>query len=128
MIYLKPRETVLLADNFDEMIEWYKTVLGFQVTQLFEDEYHFCNLETTSGIKIGIADAKEMGVEPKDRSSNTVLLQFEVHDIELFFNHLKQNNTEISFGPSFDKKDQFWYGGFLDIEGNPIWVVDKNCP
>jgi len=35
-----------------------------------------------------------MGVEPDDRSKNTVILQFEVED----------------------------------LEGNPCWVVDKNCP
>ena len=128
MIQLKPRETVLLSENFNEMIQWYKSVLGFHVTDLFDDDFHYCNLETKSGIKIGIADANEMGVKPKDRSSNTVLLQFEVQDIDSFFTHLKQNNADITFGPSFDKKGQYWYGGFSDIEGNPIWVVDKNCP
>jgi len=44
MFQLKPRETVLLAENFNEMIQWYKSVLGFHVTNLFEDDYHYCNL------------------------------------------------------------------------------------
>lgn len=127
-IVLYPRETVILAEDFKAMINWYQTVLGFQVTKLFEDDFHFCNLQTPSGIKIGIGDAKEMGVEPKDRSKNTVILQFEVDTITDFFNHLEQHACKTIFGPSHSEKDDFWYGAFEDLEGNPCWVVDKNCP
>lgn len=30
--------------------------------------------------------------------------------------------------PDFDKGGGFWFGSFSDPEGNPSWVVDKNCP
>ena len=128
MITISPRETVILATDFSALVAWYRDILGFKVTNLFEDEYHYCNLETLSGIKIGIADAEEMGVTPVDRSKNTVIIQFEVEDIREFFDHLTKNSSTITFGPSFDKKGNFWYGGFSDPEGNPYWVVDKNCP
>ncbi|MEE8153473.1 MAG: VOC family protein [Phycisphaerales bacterium] len=128
MIEIRPREPVILATGFSALVAWYRDVLGFTVVKLFEDGFHYCNLETPSGIKIGIADAQEMGVVPVDRRSNTVILQFEVDDIGQLFAHLEQTGASITNGPSFDEKGDFWFGGFLDPEGNPCWVVDKNCP
>ena len=121
-------ESVIFAENFDALVEWYQRVLGFRVMQLYEDEYHYCVLENETGIKIGIASAIEMSVTPGDRKNNTVVLQFQVEDVPRFFEYLQEHGGKISFGPSFDKKDHFWYGGFTDIEGNPFWLVDKNCP
>jgi predicted enzyme related to lactoylglutathione lyase len=125
---LVPRESVIFANDFQAMTKWYQDVLGFEVTQLFEGEYHYCNLENECGIRIGIAKAKEMNVSPKDRRHNTVVLQFEVTDVKAFFDHVEKEGGAITFGPSFDSKDGFWYGGFQDLEGNPFWVVDENCP
>lgn len=124
---IRPRETVILASDFTSLVAWYQNVLGFTVSRLFEGEYHYCNLETPTGILIGIGDATEMGVEPVDRSQNTVILQFEVEDVQVFFTHLQKHGASITMGPSFDKTG-FWYGGFSDPEGNPCWVVDGNCP
>ena len=124
---IRPRETVILASDFTSLVAWYQDVLGFTASRLFEGEYHYCNLETPTGILIGIGDATEMGVEPVDRSQNTVILQFEVEDVQAFFTHLQKHGVSITMGPSFDKEG-FWYGGFTDPEGNPCWVVDGNCP
>ena len=128
VIEIRPRETVILAADFQALVTWYQDVLGFTVTRLFEDDYHYCNLETPSGIQIGIASAAEMEVEPADRSTNTVVLQIEVDDLKEFFAHLKEGGGTVTFGPSFEKTTEFWFGGFNDPEGNPVWVVDKNCP
>ncbi len=128
MIELRPRETVLMAENPSTLVAWYRDVLGFEVTADHEDEYHYTNLETPSGIKLGIARADEMGVKPVNRNSNTVLLQFEVDDLDVFFDRLVTAGGSVKFGPSFDEKNRFWYGGFADPEGNPCWVVDANCP
>jgi len=128
VIEIRPREMVILAADFRLLVTWYQDVLGFEVTNLFEDGFHFCNLKTLSGIKIGIGSAAEMGVEPTDRSMNTVVLQFEVDDLAEFFAHVGAAGGSVSSGPSFDKKGGFWFGGIADPEGNPIWVVDKNCP
>ena len=128
VIEIRPRETVILAADFQALVAWYRDMLGFKVIKLFEDEFHYCNLETPSGLKIGIASAEEMGVKPTNRSTNTVVLQVEVDDVKEFFAHVAQAGGAITFGPSFDKADEFWFGAFTDPEGNPVWVVDKNCP
>jgi predicted enzyme related to lactoylglutathione lyase len=125
---IRPGETVILAADFPSLVAWYRDVLGFKVVQQFQDGYHYAYMETASGIKIGIGSAEEMGVVPVDRSKNTVILQVEVDDVQQFFAHLEGAGGAATFGPSFDKKGQFWFGGFADPEGNPCWVVDKNCP
>jgi catechol 2,3-dioxygenase-like lactoylglutathione lyase family enzyme len=68
---IRPRETVILADDVETLVAWYRDVLGFKDVQLFEDGYHYAYMETASGIKIGIGSAEEMGVVPVDRSKNT---------------------------------------------------------
>ncbi|MAV36831.1 MAG: hypothetical protein CMJ59_15390 [Planctomycetaceae bacterium] len=128
MLSIRPRETVILATDFSALVAWYRDVLGFTVVSTFEDAFHYYYLETPTGIKIGIASAQEMEVVPGDRSSNTVILQFEVDDLHAFFADLKRAGGTVTFGPSQDKQGGFWFGGFSDPEGNPIWVVDKNCP
>ena len=128
MIEISPRETVILASDYDSLVAWYRDVLGFEVVQRFEEGYHYCNLETPSGIRIGIGSAGEMGVEPIDRSRNTVLLQVQVESVQEFFEHLQKQGGSVTFGPMFEEKAGFWFGGFADPEGNPCWVVDANCP
>ena len=125
---LSPRESVIFAEDFPAMIKWYQDVLGFKITRLFAEDYHYCNLENENGIQIGIASAQEMSVVPRDRKNNSIVLQFEVADVKKFFAHLQEHGGDIAFGPSFDQKNSFWFGGFHDLEGNPFWVVDENCP
>lgn len=125
---LNPRESVIFAEDYKAMVYWYQDVLGFKVVRQFDQGYRYTNLETESGIRIGIVPAEEMGVKPGDRRQNTVVLQVEVAGVAKFFTHLKEKGGAVTFGPSFDKDDGFWYGGFQDLEGNPFWVVDENCP
>ena len=128
MLEIRPRELVIFATNFSGLVDWYKNILGFTVTNRVEDGFHYCNLQTQTGIKIGIADSEDMGVVPGDRKNNTVVLQIEVDNVKKLFSYLKEKDVKITGGPSFDEKDKFWFGSFLDLEGNSIWVVDKNCP
>jgi predicted enzyme related to lactoylglutathione lyase len=125
---LNPRETVILADDFDTLVAWYRDVLGFRVSKLFEDGLHYANLETASGIRIGIGVAGEMQVEPGDRATNTVLLQFEVDDVAALLTHVAASGGLVQHGPAFNEADGFWFGAFSDPEGNPCWVVDAACP
>ena len=78
---LYPREPVIFAEDFQALVDWYQNVLDFKVTHLVEEDYHYCNLENENGIRLGIANAKEMGVIPGDRRNNTVVLQFQVADV-----------------------------------------------
>lgn len=128
MAELKGREPVVLAKDFTAMVHWYTQVLGFRVVQLFDQDFHYANLETEAGFKIAIASAQEMGVVPTDPGNNPVVLQFEVDDLRAFMDSLKERGGTILNGPTLDKSGGFWFGGFADLEGNPCWVVDKNCP
>ena len=125
---IRPRETVILAADYASLVAWYRDVLGFKVVQQFSDGYNYAYMETASGIKIGIGSAEEMGVVPVDRSKNTVILQVEVDDVQHFFTHLEEAGGAVTFGPSLDDKDKFWFDGFAETEENPCWVVDKSCP
>lgn len=125
---LVQRETVILAENYDALVDWYVQVLGFRETKRFENGYRYCNLESEGGVHIGIAPAKEMGVVPGDRKNATVLMQIEVEDLRALFTMLPERGGAVTFGPALDETDQFWYGGIADLEGNPIWVVDSKCP
>ena len=124
---LSPRESVILAEDWRALVDWYVGVLGFHADRTFEDKFHYCNL-SIGAMEIGIGSATEMGVAPVDRKKNTVVLQFEVPDVQEFFDYLKEHGGAVTFGPSFDPDGEFYFGGFEDPEGNPFWVVDSNCP
>jgi uncharacterized glyoxalase superfamily protein PhnB len=128
MIEIRPRESVLLAENFKVLVAWYCEALGFSITSLFEDGFHFANLCTKSGIRIGIGATGEMGVVPGERANATVLLQIEVDDVRAFLDHVGTSGGVVTMPAVHNPKDDFWFGGFADPEGNPWWVVDKNCP
>ncbi|MBL1216035.1 MAG: hypothetical protein D8M59_00905 [Planctomycetes bacterium] len=126
---LRPRETVILASDFQALMAWYRDVIGMTVTNLWEQEgMHYCNLESPGGIRIGIALASEMKVEPGDRSRNTVILQFEADDVQEFLALVEKHGATVDHGPIYNEKHDFWAGAFCDPEGNPCWVVDANCP
>ena len=125
---LGPRESVLLVEHFDSMVSWYQDTLGFTVRKSFDEGFHYCNLENDAGIKLGIAVASEMHVSPNDRSQNSVVLQFEVDDVQVFLQHIEAHGGSITGKASYNSNDKFWFGSFADPEGNPFWVVDRNCP
>lgn len=117
-----------LETIFSVLIDWYRDVLGFTVTQFFDYSFHYYNLKTSSRIKISTRTAEEMGAHPTDRVNNTVLLQFEVDNLRGFFAYPEQKQATITGGPSFNEKDEFWFGSFSDPEGNPIGMVDEYRP
>ena len=125
---VRAREAVILAEDFGRLVDFYRDVLDFQVIKLFEDGFHYCNLESKTGIKLAIASASERQVKPGDRAHNTVVLQFEVDDVKAFLSHVAENGGSVTAEPSFNQADNFWFGGFADPEGNSFWIVDANCP
>ncbi|MDP7028618.1 MAG: hypothetical protein QF733_00165 [Phycisphaerales bacterium] len=72
---LRPREPVILAEDFKRLVDWYRDVLGFRVRRIFDDGFHYANLETDSGIELGIGLASEMKVLPGDHAAASVVLQ-----------------------------------------------------
>ena len=125
---IKPRETVILASDPRSLVDWYCETLGFEIKQQFTDDYTYFYLEHASGIRIGVASASEMGVKSPNRPQNTVILQIEVPEVAAFFTRVTDQGGAVTFGPNHDAKNDFWFGGVADPEGNPIWVVDPNCP
>ncbi|SVA84492.1 uncharacterized protein METZ01_LOCUS137346, partial [marine metagenome] len=84
-IKILPRETVLLAKNHQLLINWYINNLNFKIINNNSD-IKYCNLETDSGIKIGIADMEQMGNENySKRIMNTVILQICTNDLKKLF-------------------------------------------
>ena len=127
-IKILPRETVLLAKNHKLLINWYVNNLNFRIINN-NSKIKYCNLETDSGIKIGIADMEQMSNENySKRIMNTVILQISTNALKRLFKRIKNNGGSILFGPSYDEGDKYWYGSVTDIEGNEIWVIDENCP
>ena len=127
-IKILPRETVLVAKNYQSLIDWYVNNLNFKIVYNNLD-IQYCSLATDSGIKIGIAEMKSLGNENySKRIMNTVILQIATNDLENLFKKIKTNGGSILFGPSYDEGDKYWYGSFTDSEGNEIWVIDENCP
>ena len=125
---IRPREHVILAEDFDRVVAWYRDILGFQIRRLFDEGIHYANLETDTGIELGIALASEVDVEPGDRSRNTVVLQFETDDVGGLLDHVAANAGTVVFGPAFNESDGFSYGAFADVEGNQCWLVSAACP
>jgi|GEM_PF-5298973 catechol 2,3-dioxygenase-like lactoylglutathione lyase family enzyme len=52
MINIRPRELVILADDFAKLYAWYRDVLGFKVTKLFDDDYHYSTWKQTQASKL----------------------------------------------------------------------------
>ena len=42
--------------------------------------------------------------------------------MKAFLARIKAKGGDVPFGPSFEEKEEFWFGGFADCEGNPVWV------
>ncbi len=127
MHIVRPRELVILAEDRKALVKWYIERLGFEVVAHHEKEA-YSNLETKSGVQIGIGSLSAMEIEAASPRTNAVIMQIEVEDVPGFFADLKASGDTIVFGPDESKADGYWYGAIADPEGNQIWVVDPNCP
>ena len=117
---------VILAHDYNKLVEWYKKTFDLEIGTSVKDEYHYTELRKSDKFVIAIGDAKEMGVTPSEPRNNTMIAQLSVSDITSAFEEIRKNGGKILFGPSYDEKWKFHYGGFDDIEGNQLWVVQNN--
>ncbi|MHC4550308.1 MAG: VOC family protein [Planctomycetota bacterium] len=115
--------TVLLAENYARMRDWYIAALDLELRQEWTEDYHYAELVRDGRLVVGIADTKEMGVEPYDPRRNSTLMQLAVDDIEALFARVKEHGGETQ-GPNYEEKEKFRFGGFTDPEGNTVWVVE----
>jgi predicted enzyme related to lactoylglutathione lyase len=116
--------TVLLASDFEKLLSWYKQTFELQIGHSVSGEYHYAELNKDSNFVIAIADAKEMGANPDAVKNNTAIPQLAVSDVSAGLESAANNGGKVLFGPSYDEKGKFYYGGFKDIEDNQIWIVE----
>ncbi|MDB4775652.1 MAG: VOC family protein [Phycisphaera sp. TMED9] len=121
-IPIRPRETVILARDFDRLVTWYQTALDFRVIKRF-DELPYANLETTGGVAIGI------GAAPPElaHADATLIAQIETDDVAALLQRVLAAGGAAQ-GPERDSGAGFSFGSFRDPEGNSWWVVDADCP
>ena len=122
---MKLLNIVILAENYQELVGWYKNVLSLDTLLEEKGEYHYTELGFEKKVILGITPASEVKHTPAVPRNNSSLLQIEVSDIEALFNDIRTNKGKILFGPSTEVKYGFRYGGFADIEGNEVWVVEE---
>ena len=120
---LRLLNTVLLAEDYERLRDWWIEVVGLEVLQEWTDAYHYAELGADGHLIVGIADAKEMETVLPTPRANAAIAQLRVPDVQAFFADLKEKGADIQFGPSFEEGEGFWYGGFSDGEGNAVWVV-----
>jgi predicted enzyme related to lactoylglutathione lyase len=113
----------ILAENFDKLVSWYIDTFSLEKGLTSEEDYHSTELTKNGKFVIAFAEANEMGVKPAIPRNNTVVVQFVVSDVAECLEGVKNGGGKVLFGPSFDKTGGFYYGGFSDIEGNQIWIV-----
>lgn len=116
---------IVLAENYEELVEWYIKTFDLTVKYKAEDEENYTGLEQLGKLVVGIAIAHEMGVKPTSPRNNTAIIQLSVSDINKLFAKVKKTGGKILFGPSLDEKEGYLYGGLTDIEGNQIWIVEN---
>lgn len=121
---IKLLNVVLLASDYEKLISWYMQTFELQIGHSVSDEYHYTELTKDSKFVIAIADAKEMGVNPDIVKNNTAIPQLAVSDVSALLKSAENNSGKILFGPAYDEIGKFYYGGFKDIEGNQIWIIE----
>ena len=114
---------VVLAEDFERLRDWWIEVVGLEPLQQWSDAYHYAELGSEGRLVVGIADAKEMETTLSTPRANAVIVQLRVDDVQSFLASIKDKGGKVTFGPSFEESEKFWFGGFEDGEGNAVWVV-----
>lgn len=116
---------MVLAENYEELVKWYVKTLDLTIKDKVEEGDEYTELDQSGKLILGIAKAYEMGVKPTTPRNNTVIIQLSVSDINELFGRVRKTGGRILFGPSVEEKGGYLYGGFEDIEGNQIWIIEK---
>lgn len=117
--------TVLLAEDYEKLVQWYIDTLELEVKLKMEGDYHYTDLARDGKLIVGICPASEMDHAPTMPRNNSAILQVSVSDIDTLFRKVKENGGMDIFGPSVDKNEGFKFGGFKDPEGNMVWVMEN---
>ncbi len=115
----------ILAEDFKKLSGWYEKTFELDRGLTVEEDYLSMELRKNGKFVIAFADSKEMGITPYYDRQNTVIAQLAVSNVKECLERVSQCGGKALFGPSFDETGKFYYGGFSDIEGNQIWVVQE---
>ncbi len=124
---LQLMNAVILAEDYERLRDWYMDALELDLDGEWTENYHYAELKRDGRFVVGIADAAEMKVEPvpkEARKHAAVVPQLNISDVRAFLARIEEKGGDVPFGPSFEKNEGFWFGGFADPEGNPFWVVE----
>ena len=111
---------VILAEDYEKVRDWWIRYLDLELKQEWTEKYHYAELVRDGRFVVGIASAAEMGAKLTTPRTNAVVPQLQVEDAKAFLEDLKAKGGTVVFGPSFDDDEKFWFGGFEDVEGNPL--------
>jgi predicted enzyme related to lactoylglutathione lyase len=75
------------------------------------------------GLRIGFTPAKQMGAKLSNPRRNAVILHLVTRDVRGLLRKVGRAGARV-FGPKQSPDGAYWYGGFKDPEGNPVWVID----
>ena len=117
---------VILAKDYDSLVQWYKDNFPFEISKVVSEGYHYTTFKNSGQEILGIADAEEMGITPPEYNANMVIVQIIVSDIAGLFSIVQKKGGKILFGPKKDEESDYFYGGFLDFEGNQLWVSESH--
>lgn len=125
---LKLLNVVILADDYQKLVDWYINALGLELQEEWTEDYHYAELSYDKQLVVGITPATEMEHKLTHPRNNAMILQLVVSDIHAFYLRIKKHKGKVLFEVNFDKKEEFYYGAVADIEGNEIWVIQmKNA-
>jgi predicted enzyme related to lactoylglutathione lyase len=121
----RPINTVLLAEDYEKLVDWYQEALDLDIKLQTSKDYHYTDLAQEGRLVVGICPASEMNITlPKPRA-NSMVLHVSVDDIEGLFKRVVEMGGKVTQGPSVDRNEGFKFGGFEDPEGNPVWVIEN---
>jgi predicted enzyme related to lactoylglutathione lyase len=113
---------VVLAENYEAIVEWYRNVFELEIISEINEDYRYTELGAAGKLVVGIALAEEMKLKPTSPRNNAVIVQVAVSDIHICFKRVEDTGGETLFGPSVE--GELVYGGIADPEGNQVWVVE----
>ncbi len=117
--------TVILAEKYEELVNWYITALELDIKLKVDKDYHYTDLARRGKLIVGICPASEMKHVPTIPRNNSAILQISTDDIHSLFSRVADHGGKIRYGPAVDKNDGFTFGGFSDPEGNHVWVMEN---
>ncbi len=117
---IKLVNTVVHAENFELVKNWYVKTFDLSVTEYPEEAGNYVDLSSEGQDIVGIAQNDNKNHPLPSPRSNGQYLQISCSHIFTIFERVKANGGSVTWGP--ERGNGYWCGEVLDIEGNQIWL------